>query len=418
MKIWLICQYYKPEPGAPSARLSGLARIWAGEGHNVTVLTAVPNHPRGIVPPEYREKPSFLKEDIDGIPVWRHWLYVTPNEGFAKKVMSHLSFAATVLFTNLRHKAIDCPDVIVASSPSFFAVFSAWILAKRYGVPFVIEVRDLWPGIFVELGVMKPGFVLNTLEKLELFLYRQAAAVVTVTRGFAENITERGIDASKVFVITNGVSDSEIDHGQDALVDGSVDKLRGELQINPLTKVVLYIGAHGTSQALGQVVDAARLLMSRNDILFLFVGDGADKERLKRIARGMPNVQFIPSQSKERVWHFYNLAYIGLVPLRDVPGFKSFIPSKMFEIMAAGTVGLGAVTGEAAQIMKNSGGFAVVPPEDPEKMAHAIVDLIEDPEKAQKMGESGRRYVSEKFRHSLLGRQYLGILQKVVSQGH
>ena len=417
MKIWVVCQYYKPEPGAPSARLSGLAQAWQQAGHSVSVLTAMPNHPKGRLFPAYRGKSSFMKEEIDGITVQRHWLYITPNEGFVKKVLSHLSFAASVLFANLRPRSFR-PDVIVASSPSFFAAISAWLLSVRYRVPFVMEVRDLWPGIFVELGVMKPGVVLRVLEVLELFLYRRAAAVVTVTEGFARNINERGIPAQKIHVVTNGVSDAEFQEARHHSADeAAVRNLTAEIQLNPMTKVFLYIGTHGVSQALGQIVDTARLLLARNDILFLFVGDGADKERLVNIARGLPNVQFLGAQEKSRVWTFYRMAQACFVPLKNTPGFKTFIPSKMFEIMAAGAPVIGCVEGEAADILQRSKAALVVSPEDPEKLAAAVVAIADNTERRTALQKAGPDFVAQHYLHSRLGGAYLGVLQQVAGRG-
>lgn len=414
MNIWLICQYYKPEPGAPSARLSGFAKYWKQANQEVTILTAVPNHPDGVIKEGYENK--FSEEEIDSIRVKRHWLYVTPNSGFLKKIISHVTFAASVLFANLRTKNQPKPDVIIASSPSFFAAISAWLLSIRYRVPFVMEVRDLWPGIFVELGVMREGFILKFLEAIELFLYRRASRVVVVTRGFAENIIRRGIKQEKLVIVTNGVSDDEITKATLPAEDGSVDKLRNELQLHPLTKVILYIGAHGTSQALGQIIDVARMMMSHTEVLFLFVGDGADKARLQKSAKGMPNIQFVDSQPKERVWHFYNMCYASIVPLKDTPGFSTFIPSKMFEIMASKKPFVGCVRGEAAQIMEQSGGALVVPPEDPEKLAEAIKTLIGSEEKAHQMGEDGQKFVNQYFKHSILAQRYLDTLTEITQK--
>lgn len=412
MNIWLICQYYKPEPGAPSARLSGFAKVWAHDEHDVRVLTGFPNHPNGVLHEEYTNKPAFYTEDYEGVTLWRHWLYITANEGFGKKVLSHLSFAASLLrnLVGRDHK----PDVIVASSPSFFAAISGWILARRYGAKFVMEVRDLWPGIFVDLGVLNDGPLLRFLEKIELFLYQRADAVVAVTKGFAKNIADRGIPSDKIFVITNGVSDLELEAEAIAPTDGTLERLRNDLQLSPLTRVVLYIGAHGISQGLGQVVEAAKILLARSDILFLFVGDGADKQRLKKIARGLPNVQFLPSQDKFRTWAFYHISTMALVPLRDLPGFTTFIPSKMFEIMAASKPVVACLKGEALDILQKSGGGVAVPPENPERLAYAILNLVDHPEKAQALGAAGRAFVETHYRHSTLARNYLGIFERLL----
>lgn len=414
MKIWVVCQYFKPEVGAPSARLSGFAKAWQSMEQDVTVLTGLPNHPKGVLHDDYKGCKSYFDDEVEGVPVKRHWLYITPNQGFVKKTLQHLSFAWSLLRQNFFKKVEDKPDVIMVSSPSFFAVISTWMIAKKLRVPFVFEVRDLWPGIFVELGVLKKGFILTVLEKIELFLYRRAAAVVAVTKGFAQDIANRGIDPQKLFVVTNGCADAEIDSALDPLEDGRVDKLRSELQITPMTKVLLYIGAHGGSQALGQIVDAARTMMHRSDVVFLFVGDGADKARVEKLAQGMPNIQFVGSVNKEKVWAFYNLAYASFVPLKDIPGFDTFIPSKMFEIWAAKTPVIGAVRGEAAEIMKASQGAVVVEPEQPAELAKAIESLVDNTEKVDRLGEAGHQFVRENYAHSKLAGRYLALLNKVV----
>ncbi|MEC9292605.1 MAG: glycosyltransferase family 4 protein [Pseudomonadota bacterium] len=416
MKIWLICQFFGPEPGAPSARLGGFASFWNRSDQNVTVLTSMPNHPYGKVYGEYKDKGFFHEENIDGVSVKRHSYYMTANEGIVLKALSQLMFAFVVLFKNLFAAQQERPDVIVVSSPSFFVAITAWILSKRYKVPFVFEVRDIWPGIFLELGVLKRGFLYNLLEKIELFLYRRAAAIVTVTRGFGQDMINRGIDGSKIFIITNGVSEHDIARASDPELDNKVAKLKTDLQINPLSKVILYIGNHGVSQALGQVVDAARILMARTDFVFVFVGEGGDKDRLKRIATGMPNIQFYPSQPKDKVWEFYHLAYACLVPLKDIKGFDTFIPSKMFEVMASGTPVLGCVRGEAAQIMEDSGAAVVLPPEEPEKLAQAIMNLVDDASYAERLSAAGPEFVKKKYSHALLAGQYLNILQQVTGQ--
>ena len=417
MKIWTICQYFKPEVGAPSARLSGLARYWASQGHDVTVLSSVPNHPTGIVHPGFEKIKNYqIDEDADGYRILRHKFYMTPNNGFIKKSLMHLSFAWRVLVVNYFNPPVEKPDVILVSSPSFFVVISAWLLSRKYKVPYVFEVRDLWPGIFKELGTLKNPFILKTLEKLELFLYRRAKAVVTVTKGFAKDIAARGIDAKKLFVITNGVSDAEFETAQDSKKSGAVDKLRATLQLNSMTKVMLYIGTHGPSQALGQIIDAARSMMDRSDVLFLFVGDGADKERIQKLAKGMPNVDFKPAVGKEDVWTYYNMAHASFVPLKDTPGFDTFIPSKMFELFATGTPIIACLRGEAAEILNKSKAAIVVDPEDPEQLSEAVASLVDSTSRSNKMREAGPAFVSEFYLHSRLGQYYLNIFDKVTKE--
>lgn len=417
MNVWVICQYYPPETGAPSTRISGLAASWMAMGVNVTVLTGIPNHPDGVVPEAYRNVPEFYEEVLNGVPVRRHALYVAPNKGKFKRVANQLSFAWSVLWHNLRHASRipgwKKPDVIMASSPSFFCVFSAWLLARRYGARFVFEVRDLWPAIFVQMGILKEGFVYRVLEMLEMFLYRRADAIVTVTRSFARQIAARGIRQDKFTTVFNGVSDADYAAALSPRQTGETTKLRAQLGLSPLTKVVLYIGNHGEAQALTQVVDAARLLVKRSDVAFVFVGQGADKEKLQAYARGVPNVQFLPSVRHEETWTYYAMADINLVCLKNIPDFDMFIPSKMFEIMAAESCAVAGLRGEGAEIMQESGSALVVPPEEPERMAEAIATLLDDPARRRQMAQAGRQFVGKYFLHSKLAAAYVQVMQAV-----
>lgn len=412
--IWVICQYFLPEPGAPSARIAGLAKSWQQAGAKVTVLTGIPNHPNGVVPESYRNKPAFMSEEINGIPVRRHWLYVAPNKGKFPRLFNMVSFAASVWWAN--RKAADRPDVIIASSPSFFCVASAWLLARRHRARFVFEVRDLWPAIFLQMGILKPGFIYNMLEKMEMFLYRRADSIVTVTRSFARQITSRGIRADKIITIFNGVSDADYEAALKPRQSGAITQLKARLGLSPLTKVVLYIGNHGEAQALSQLVDAARLLVKRTDVTFLFVGQGADKERLEAYARGVPNVQFLPPVPHTETWTYYGMADINIVCLKNIPDFEMFIPSKMFEIMAAQGCAVAGLRGEGAEIMHESGCAMVVGSEDPDAMAEAIATLLDDPARRESMAKAGRAYVGKYFLHSQLAHAYLDHMLKLTGR--
>lgn len=421
--IWVICQYYRPEPGAPSTRLSGLTHSWQQMGASPYILTGIPNHPDGVLKPEYVGKDPYMVEVIDNIPVFRHWLHVAPNKGKISRVLSMTSFAWSVLKANWSKakgggtpRGLPKPHIIIASSPSFFCVFSAWLLARRHGAKFIFEVRDLWPAVFLQMGILRRGFIYNMLERMEMFLYRRADAVVTVTRSFVRQIAARGIRPHKLSTVFNGVSDADYAAAIQSRQSGGTAQLRAHLGISPLTKVVLYIGNHGEAQALTQVVDAARLLVKRTDTTFLFVGQGADKDKLISYARGVPNVQFLPAVGPTEVWSYYCMADINVVCLKNIPDFEMFIPSKMFEIMAAQSCAVAGLGGEGAEIMTESGCAMVVDSEDPEQMAEALNTLLDDPDRREDMARAGREYVAKHFLHSSLAAKYLGIMHHLV--GH
>jgi len=405
MRIAFLCQYFVPEIGAPSARVSELSREWVQAGHQVTVVTGLPNHPTGIVPPEYR-RAIFRRESLDGMTVFRNWLYATPNEGFFKRTLSHLSFmVSTVVLTTPRLRKTD---VIVVSSPAFFAVISAWVMSRVWRIPYVFEVRDLWPGIFVELGILRNRAIIRLLEGAEMFLYRRAAKVVVVTESFRHILIERGLGPAHVATITNGVD-------CDAFRPGPREnEIRRTHQLGNKF-VVLYIGAHGISQALSALLATAQTLDDDPDVLFVFVGEGAEKRMLTEKAARMQlrNVRFVGGQPKHLMSQWYAAADVVLVPLRNVPLFETFIPSKMFEVMACARPIIGSVRGEARTILERSNGAIVVDPEDSAAVAAAVRSLRRDPELGARLGSAARRFVEANYDRRTLAQQYLRLLEEV-----
>jgi glycosyltransferase involved in cell wall biosynthesis len=396
VKILVVCHYFPPEIGAPQTRLSELARMWAESGDQVTVVTGLPNHPTGIVPPEYKK--FRMQETVDGYRVLRSWVYATPNEGVLKKTLGHLSFMVTSLLANWRRAGRA--DVVVVSSPTFFSIFSAWFLARIKKARLVIEVRDLWPAIFVELGVITNRAAIKILERVELAAYRAADAVIVVSEGFRRNIVGRGIPPSKVHTISNGVDPTRFNK-----VNGSVAQTRSELGARSDDVLVLYVGAHGISHGLSVVVEAAQNL-SRESVHFAFVGEGSEKAELQRLVNStcIRNVTMLPARPSQDIPALLSASDICLVPLRKVPLFQTFIPSKMFEYFAAGRAVIGAVEGEAAEIMSEAGAL-VVEPENSDELAAAIRKLASDDQVRREMGARASTFVAGRFdRHMLAGR--------------
>lgn len=413
MRILVVTHYFPPEVGAPQARLSELSRSWANAGDEVTVLTGMPNHPTGVVPPEYQRRVR-AHEQIDGYRVVRTWLYATRNEGMAKKTLGHLSFMVTSVL--LGWSRVGRPDVVLVSSPTFFSIFSAWILAKGKRARLVVEIRDLWPAIFVELGVLSNRMVIRLLERLELAAYRAADTVVVVTEGFREHIAARGIDPKKIHTIRNGVDTERFQPGQQNNEGRAAARARlGAVADETL---VLYIGAHGISQALTSVADAAAKLIGL-PIHFAFVGEGAAKRVLEEHvgALRLDNVTMLASVPRGDVAALVDAADICLVPLRDIPLFETFIPSKLFEFISAGKAVVGSVRGESAQILAEAGAI-VVPPEDAGALAAAIAHLADRPMERSAMGRLGRAYAERHADRRQLASRYQRILLDTDAGGH
>lgn len=409
MQILVVTHYFPPEIGAPQARLSELAATWAADGDDVTVLTGLPNHPTGVIPPEYRGV-WRRAERHDGYRVVRTWLYATPNEGIVKKTLGHLSFMVTSAV--LGAPATGRADVVVVSSPTFFAILSAWVIARAKRARFVVEIRDLWPAIFVELGVLTNPVAIKVLETIELAAYGAADAVVVVSEGFRDNLVDRGVPAEKIHTIRNGVDLERFTPAPIAADERTAARAR--LGAGPDDVLVLYIGAHGISHGLTSIADAADRLRGE-PIRFAFVGEGAAKAQLAAHveALDLPSVSLSPGVPRDEVPTLLAAADICLVPLRDVPLFSTFIPSKIFEYFGAGKAVVGAVRGEPADILR-AGGAVVVEPEDDAAIAEAIRALAADPERRAELGRRGHAYVSEHFDRRALARTYRGILTDVV----
>lgn len=273
MNIAWYSHYFTPEIGAPSARLYDLSKQWLESGHVVQVITCFPNHPVGRIYPGYMPR-QYMCEYIDGIEVHRHRTYITPNEGFLKKSLGHISYLPSALLLSNKH--LHHPQIVIGTSPTFFAAIAAALTGMQFKVPFIMEVRDLWPALFVELGVLRNQKIINWLERLEMALYSQATKVVTVTEAFRRNLIERGIPAEKVHTIPNG---ADVDFWKPC----NSAELRQKLDLENCF-VVLYIGAHGISQALGRILDVADQLKNQPNIRFVFVGEGAEKAKLMRQA--------------------------------------------------------------------------------------------------------------------------------------
>ena len=370
MKILFFVDNFPPERNAQASRVYERACYWVKWGHQVTVITCAPNFPEGKVFDGFKNAWRSV-ESMSGIRVVRVKTLIARNEGKWLRIADFLSFMVGGCFFALWERT---PDVVVASSPQFFAALGGWILAKVKRVPFVFELADIWPASIVAVGAMNESRLLQWMEKLELFLYRESDAIVALTKAFKEDLVGRGIAPKKIQVVVNGVdlwryAPRERDRS-----------LALELGIMPEHFVVGYIGTHGLAHALEKVLAAAELAADSN-LRFLFVGGGAARENLVAEAqrRGLRNVILIPAQPKERISDFWSLCDVALVSLKNAPIFETVIPSKIFEAMGMGLpVLLAAPKGEASEIIVARGAGIWVEAEDPEKLQRSSRQLMED----------------------------------------
>ena len=404
MRITLLCQYFPPEMGAPSARTFEHARHWASLGHDVTVITGFPNHPTGVIHPEYRG--HFVKrERVEGIDLLRAWVYVAANKGFTKRVLNFLSFffSSVALGSLLTRR----PDVVVGTSPQFFCAVAAYCLSVIKRAPFVFEVRDIWPQSAVELGALKNRALIRLLEAIEDHLYRRAALIVPVAESTRHYLAGKGVPAEKIRVVPNGIDAKYL-----ASAQAAPDRLREELGLESKF-IVSYIGTHGMSHALEVALKAAKKLEADPAIHFLFVGEGAEKENLKRLASELrlDNATFINAQPRERLLSFYGASDVSLVPLKRLPIFKKVLPSKLFELMGAGCPVICSVEGEAAELVRSALAGLCIEPENVDALVEAVIRLRGNQELRAEMSGNGRSFVKTNYLRSVLAENYLNALE-------
>jgi colanic acid biosynthesis glycosyl transferase WcaI len=407
MRIVYVSQYFPPEMGAPSARVHELSRAWVRMGHQVTVLTGFAHHPVGVKAPRDRGVLT-RRETCDGIDVVRSYVYAAPNKGSARRMLSYASFMLSAMA--IGPVRLPRPDVVIATSPQLLCAPAGYFIARLLRVPFVFEVRDLWPEATLAVDAMKPtNLIFRSLRRLADFLYRRCERIVTVGPGYKDGIVERyHIPADKIDVIPNGIDTSVFEPLPRA------QSLRQELGWGDRF-VLMYVGTHGMAHGLHHILEAADALRGEPQFLFVFIGEGAEKARLKQIAadKQLPNVQFIDQQPKERIRQFYGACDLGLVTLRRDPLLQDSLPSKLFEYLGMERPVLLAVGGEARRIVEESGGGQYVPPEDVPALTAAIRRLCQQREALPAMGRSGRAYVLEKYDRRVLARSYADILAAV-----
>ncbi len=405
MKILFLSDNFPPEGNAPAARLHEHAIRWVRGGHDVTVITSAPNFPEGKLFAGYRNVWRRV-EVLDGIRVVRVKTYIAANEGFVRRTLDYLSFMVMGFLMGMFERR---PDVVVATSPQFFSAIAGWALSVAKWRPFVFELRDLWPASITVVGAMKRGFVIAFLERVELFLYRRAAAIVSVTESFREDLVSRGISREKIHVVLNGVDLGRYEPRPRDTAMAREYGLEGKF-------VAGYLGTHGMAHALPKVLEAAELLKHRQDIVFFFAGAGAERGKVEQIvtARGLTNARMIPRQPKERMPALWSLCDLAIVPLMDSPVFATVIPSKIFESMGMGVpVLMSLPEGEATRIIRSTGSGVCVPPEKPQAMAAAIASLASNPEGLLELRAKARS-AAHQFSRDVLAEKMANVLLSVV----
>jgi colanic acid biosynthesis glycosyl transferase WcaI len=411
VKILYVSQYFPPEMGAPAARADELSRHWAQMGHDVTVLTGFPNHPTGVVPEEWRSRFRRLRytERVHGVRIVRTWLWPLPNRKAHERIRNYASFCISAATAGLD---LQKTDLVIATSPQLLCALAGWWLTLWKRVPFVFEVRDLWPESLAAVGVGAEGSALyRTLRAIASFLYRRADRIVVVSPAFKDHLIRHyAVPEAKIVIVENGV---ETDLFR---LDPAAAETRKQLHLEDRF-LICYIGTMGNAHGLETLIAAAQELKAAlPKATFLLIGEGAEKERIKELAaaRGLTNVQFLGQQPRESIPAYVSAADLCLVMLKKTELFKTVIPTKLLEYMACERPVIVAVDGLARQIVEEAGGGIYAEPENSKALVGAILALAADAERRRQMGASGRQYMVNNLSREKTAHDYIEVLRALV----
>jgi glycosyltransferase involved in cell wall biosynthesis len=402
MHILLIHQAFAAldEPGG--TRHHEFARYLAAQGHKVTViaspvsyLTGGKNSPLTI---------NYPPQENDNITILRAYTYSALHKSFAHRVFAFVSFMASSFFIGLGVKNVD---VIWGTSPPIFQGVTAWALARLKGAKFLFEVRDLWPNFAIAVGVLKNWTLIRMSLWLERFLYRRADRLIVNSPGFISHVTERG--AHNVTLVPNGADPSMFDPA-DTGASFRTDHLLTD------KFVILYAGAHGMSNDLGVVLEAASLLArTRPRVQIVFLGDGKEKAHLEEQAKrlNLTNVLFLPPVPKNEMALALAGADACLAILKPLEEYKTTYPNKVFDYMAAGRPVVLAIDGVIRKVVEDASCGIFAQPGNPAALAAAIKTMADEPELSRRMGLAGRRYLEAHFSRDKIAEKLLAILSEM-----
>ncbi len=379
MRILIHTQFYPPEMGAPQARLSDLAKRLKQMGHDVEILTAMPNYPTGRVFSGYGG--LYRKEISDGICIHRSWIIPSNKPSMALRLISYLSFSKSSFFTGLLKTGKV--DVIITESPPLFLAVTGWLLARLKGARWILNVSDLWPDSAKYIGMLsEKSLIYRMMAGLAHFLYRSAWLVTGQSREIIDEIREQ-VPEAKGYHLSNGVDTSFFDPGL------RNDDLRSRYLKNGEAGFV-FAGLHGLFQGLDQIIGAAEQVRDAK-VRFVLLGDGTEKGALMKTAKeaGLTNIDFYPPVSHKEVPPILSSMDVAVITLKSA--IRGAVPSKIYEAMASGIPILLVADGEAKEIVLAAKAGIVVAPGDMDGLVHAVRELASGPQRRKEMGESGRR---------------------------
>ena len=399
MHILLIHQAFAAldEPGG--TRHHELARYLAERGHSVSIIASPISYLTGN-----HQQASSTRTDMNGlVRIYRTYTYPALHKSFFHRLISFFSFMISSFFKSLAIKKVD---LVWGTTPPIFQSFTAWLVARLKGVPFLLEVRDLWPEFAIAVGVLKRPLLIKLSFWLERFLYRHADKIIVNSPGFIGPVTKQG--GRNIEIIPNGTDIQQFSIS---------DKKQSREKLGwPDEFIVLYAGAHGMSNDLGVILSSANDLKDKKDITFYFIGDGKEKPTLIKQAEkmGLKNVRFLDPTPKNKIAEPLSAADACIAILKPIEMYKTTYPNKVFDYMAAGKPIILAIDGVIREVVENGNCGIFCTPGNHEEMSKAIKVLYNNQEEANAMGIRGRKYLEQHFNRKEIAGQLIRLIEEMV----
>ena len=404
MKIIYITQHFPPEIGAAQGRAYDMSSNLSQLGHDLHVLTTFPN--------SQPTKKVFKKEKVNDLTVYRSFRIRDTKTSTLRRLANYLSFMLSSCLSGLFVKKVD---IVYATSPQLFQGVTGYFLSRIHKAKFVFEIRDLWVDFAELLGQFKNKKLLNLARKLENFLYNKADHIIVVTHGYKKRLIDLGIKEDKITVIPNGVNPSSLNQ----LVRNHPNSVKQQYAIEDKF-LVLYAGNIGAAQGLDTIISAAEQLKHDPSIVFMFIGEGVEKQTLMERARTLQlsNVIFIDSKKKEELANYYDAADIGIVSLKKHPLFEITIPSKVFDYMSMSIPVLIGVDGEAREIVeKHHAGF-YFEPENPTDFIHALKHAQSKPDELNEIKRNVKQELLQSFNRETQAKELSEALTRLTNRNN
>jgi glycosyltransferase involved in cell wall biosynthesis len=402
MHILIVHQAFAALDEAGGTRHYELARYLINRGHRVTVIASPVSYLTG----KTQSRSNHWVERVDkgqGLTIFRTYTYTGLHRSFVLRVFSFLSFMLSSFFVGL---GVPKVDLVWGTSPPLFQGGTAWALARLKRAPFLFEVRDLWPAFAIQVGVLRNPFLIRLSEWFESFLYQHANRVMVNSPGFIEHVQKRG--AGNVYLLPNGADPEMFDP------NASGEEFRSKHHLVDKF-VVLYAGAHGLSNDLGVVLEAASQLKCHPEIQFVFVGDGKEKRSLVAQAARMnlTNTTFLDPAPKQDMPGVLAAADACIAILKPIPLYATTYPNKVFDYMAAGRPVILAIDGVIRKVVEEAGAGIAIPPGDSTAMANAVRQMALRRSAARAMGLAGRQYVERYFSRPIIAARLVELLDEM-----